>query len=294
MNGARLTSRTSEDRQESRQRRRLTACLAAFALFAVCAAMLLSIGGRAAAAGGRPPIMAYRGLGVWVDLYDSAYWNDPAAAISGMAARGVRTLYVETSNWHWPSDLNKPAALSEFIVQAHAHGMKVVAWYLPQLKDIAFDLRRCQAALEFRTADGQKFDSFGLDVEDSSVKPVSTRTDRLLTLSGQVRAAVGSRYPLSAIIPSPTGMTIHSTFWPNFPYKQLAAIYDVMVPMGYYTYHVHGSDKVYAETARNFTIVREQTGDPRIPIHVIGGMAGDSSMAEVQAYVRCVRQYAAA
>ena len=176
-------------------------------------------------------------------------------------------------------------------MQAHVHGMKVVAWYLPQLKDLAYDLRRCKAALDFRTADGQRFDSFGLDIEDSSVTPASARTTQLLTLSGELRAAVGAGYPLGAIIPSPTGMTIHASFWPDFPYKQLAAIYDVMVPMGYYTYHVHGYAKVFAETANNFTIIREQTGDPRIPIHVIGGAAANSSTAEVQAYVRCVREY---
>jgi hypothetical protein len=249
------------------------------------------MGGRATAAPARPPIMAYRGLGAWVDLFDSAAWKDPAGTIAGMAAHGVRTLYIETSNYKWPSDLNQPDALAQFITQAHAHGMQVVAWYLPQLKDLSYDLARCQAALQFRTTDGQRFDSFALDVEDSSVTPVGTRTSRLLTLSGRLRAAAGSRYPLGAIIPSPTGMTIHASFWPGFPYRQLAAIYDVMVPMGYYTYHVHGSAAVFAETSQNFTIIREQTGDPRIPIHMIGGLAGSSSMAEVQAFVRCVRQF---
>ena len=291
MNGVHPASAAPERSRRSRLGRRLAAGLAVLVLIVVCVSVVLDAGGRAIAAGGRPPIMAYRGLGAWVDLFDSTYWNDPAAAISGMTAHGVRTLYIETSNFHWPSDLNKPAALSEFIVQAHAHGMKVVAWYLPQLKDLAYDLRRCKAALDFRTADGQRFDSFGLDIEDSSVTPASARTTQLLTLSGELRAAVGAGYPLGAIIPSPTGMTIHASFWPDFPYKQLAAIYDVMVPMGYYTYHVHGYAKVFAETANNFTIIREQTGDPRIPIHVIGGAAANSSTAEVQAYVRCVREY---
>ena len=291
MNEARPASAAPEPLRRSRPRRRLAICLAALALLAVCASTLLGMGGRATAAGGRPPITAYRGLGVWVDLFDTAYWEDPAGAIAGMAAHGVRTLFIETSNFHWPSDLNQPDALSQFIIQAHAHGMKVVAWYLPQLKDLSYDLTRCKAALQFRTADGQRFDSFGLDIEDSSVTPVSTRTARLLTLSGQLRTAAGSHYPLGAIIPSPTGMTIHASFWPDFPYKQLAAIYDVMVPMGYYTYHVHGYADVMAETSQNFTIIRAQTGDPRIPIHIIGGVAGNSSMAEVQAFVRCVRQF---
>ena len=274
-------------------RGRLTASLAALALLAICASVLLVIDGQSAAATGRPSIMAYRGLGAWVDLYDASAWKDPTGTVAGMAARGVRTLFIETSNYHWPSDLNKADALSQFITQAHAHGMRVVAWYLPQLKDLGHDLARCRAAIDFRTADGQRFDSFSLDIEDSSVKPASTRSARLLTLSRRLRAFVGSGYALGAIIPSPTGMTIHASYWPNFPYKKLAAVYDVIVPMGYYTYHVHGYAKVFAETAQNFTIIREQTGSPRIPIHIIGGLAGDSSPTEVRAFVRCVRQYGA-
>ena len=169
--------------------------------------------------------------------------------------------------------------------------MKVVAWYLPQLKDLTFDLRRCTAAIEFRTTDGQRFDSFALDIEDSSVTPASARSAQLLKLSRQLRAVVGDGYPLGAIIPSPTGMTMNVSYWPGFPYRQLAAIYDVMVPMGYYTYHVQRYDDVFAETEQNVTTIREQTGDPRIPIHVIGGLAGDSTMADVQAFVHCVREY---
>jgi len=288
MNGARPAPAAPETAHTSRPHRRLTAALA---LLGVCAFALLSTGGRAAGASARPSIMAYRGLGAWVDLYDTASWNDPADIVAAMATHGVRTLFIETSNFHWPSDLSRPHALSQFITQAHAHGMEVVAWYLPRLKNLDHDLRRCKAALRFRTADGQRFDSFGLDIEDSSVTPVSTRSARLLTLSRRLRAIVGRRYPLGAIIPSPTGMTIHATFWPDFPYKKLAAIYDVMVPMGYYTYHVHGYAKVFKETSQNFTIIRRQTGDARIPIHIIGGLAGDSSKSEVQAFVRCVRQF---
>ena len=291
-NGASLVANAPHNAKRSeRARGRLTASLAALALLAICASVLIGIDGQSAAATSRPPIIAYRGLGAWVDLFDASAWNDPTGTVADMAARGVRTLFIETSNFHWPSDLNKADVLSQFISQAHAHGMRVVAWYLPQLKDLDHDLARCQAAIQFRTADGQSFDSFSLDIEDSSVKPASTRTARLLTLSNQLRAFVGSGYPLGAIIPSPTGMTIHASYWPDFPYEQLAAVYDVIVPMGYYTYHVHGYAKVFAETAQNFTIIREQTGNPRIPIHIIGGLAGNSSLTEVRAFVRCVRQY---
>ena len=258
------------------------------ALLAVCTATLAVAGPRPAAAG-PAPIIAYRGLGAWVDLYDS--WANPGAVVTSMAAHHVRTLYIETSNYSRPYAVNKPAAMAQFIIQAHAHGMRVVAWYLPQFKNIQFDLKRSLAAIRFRTPNNQKFDSFGLDIEDSSVAPASTRSARLVTLSKKIRAAVGKRYPLGAITPSPYGMTVvHPTYWPNFPFQKLAAIYDVMVPMGYYTYHGNSYAEAYRDTWQNFHIIRDKTGMPGIPIHIIGGLGESSSVNEVKAFVRCVRE----
>ena len=192
-----------------------------------------------------------------------------------MASHGVRTLYIETANYHNPASASmfKPAAVAVFIQQCHARKIKIVAWYLPGFKDLAKDYRRSMAAIDFRTSDGQKFDSFALDIEDSIVKPASTRSARLKTLSAKIRKAVGRRYPLGGIIPSPVGMKINSSYWPDFPYKNVAAVYDVIVPMGYYTYHGDGYAHAYNETRENVRIVREQTGRPTIPIHVIAGDA---------------------
>src|SRR5919206_2544310 len=43
-------------------------------------------------------VQPYRGLGTWVDIFDSSY-KHPGAAVRSMAAKGVRTLYLETSNY---------------------------------------------------------------------------------------------------------------------------------------------------------------------------------------------------
>ena len=146
------------------------------------------------AAAGSASVSAYRGLGTWVDMYDAAAWNDPAAAVADMALHGVRTLYIETANYHNPAtaSLFKPAALAVFIQECHARKMKIVAWYLPGFKDLDKDYKRSMAAIDFRTSDGQKFDSFALDIEDSHVKPASTRSARLKTLSARIREAVGN------------------------------------------------------------------------------------------------------
>ena len=260
------------------------------ALFVLAFVLILGAAAALPQAAAAASIGSYRGLGTWVDLYDAKAWDDPAAAVKDMDSHGVRTLYLETANYHWPSTLNRPAALGALIEQAHARGIKVVAWYLPGFKDPSKDYKRSMAAIKFRSASGQKFDSFTLDIEASIVKDVGVRNSRLRSLSRRIRAAVGSRYPLGACIPSPAGMAMHTSYWPNFPYKTLAGIYDVFVPMGYYTYHGDGYANAYRDTRDNIRIIREKTGKPNIPIHVIAGDAAKSSGSETTAYVRALRE----
>ena len=237
-----------------------------------------------------PSIEAYRGLGAWIDLFDAAAWKDPAAAVLDLHHHHVRTLFLETSNYSWPAKLNQPAALARFITACHARGMRIVAWYLPDFSLGSRDYSRSMAAVRFRTAGGQRFDSFGLDIEASMVKPVSGRNHRLIVLSQRLRNAVGPSYPLGAVIPSPVGMSTNATYWPVFPYARLAGLYDVMLPMGYYTYHGDGATPAYQETLTNIAIIRDQTGSAGIPIHIIGGLAASSSGDETQAFVRAARE----
>lgn len=76
------------------------------------------------AASAHPSLLAFRGLGVWIDIYDSAYWNDPQGAVATAAAHGVRTIYIETANYHTTVDkttqVYQPAQLGALIDAAHA------------------------------------------------------------------------------------------------------------------------------------------------------------------------------
>jgi hypothetical protein len=232
---------------------------------------------------------AYYGLGSWVDIYDDRAWNDPAAAVADMASHGVRTIYLETGNSRSNGELFKPAQLRQFISEAHAHDMKIVAWYLPDMTDLPKDFARIDAAIQLRTPDGQRFDSFALDIESGAVKTQQARNRTLMTLSRQIRGAVGPSYPLGAITPSPVGLSRKGSYWSRFPYSELAGIYDVFLPMGYYTYHGKGADLAYSDTVGNARIIRAQPGCSTIPIHMIGGEAEKSTAAEVAAFVRGAR-----
>jgi hypothetical protein len=211
--------------------------------------------------------------------------------VADMAAHGVRTLFLETSNYSQRRNVVNRPAVRRFIEAAHDRGMAVVAWYLPGFTDLRRDLRRSMAAIRFRTASGERFDSFGLDIEASIVDPPSRRTKRLLTLSRRIRARTGDGYPLGAIIPSPVGIELAGDYWPGFPYRKLDAIYNVFVPMGYFTYHVNGARKVHDETAENIRLLRAATGNPSVPVHLIGGIADRTSAAEAREFVRAVREH---
>jgi hypothetical protein len=237
-----------------------------------------------------PAYTMYRGLGSWVDIYDDAAWSDPAATVRDMAGHGVRTIYIETANSSSSSAFVYPGQLATFVREAHARKIKVVAWYLADMLDVESDWGRIKQAIEFTTSDGQKFDSFALDIESEKVADVGTRNSRLLDLSGRTRGLVGPEYPLGAIIPSPWAISTKSGYWPGFPYESLAKTYDVFVPMSYYTYHGSGGPAAYADTMANVRILREQPGCAKTPIHLIGGVAENSSDTEVREFVRAARE----
>jgi hypothetical protein len=241
----------------------------------------------ASGAAGRPS--AYAGLGTWLDIYATASWAHPQREVAAMARDGARTLYLQTGNYEQSVDLVRPGKLGRFIDAAHAAGMRVVAWYLPSFADPAQDTRRALAAIRFRSANGERFDSFALDIEASLVHPVPLRSRRLLGLSARLRAAVGRGYALGAIIPSPVGMRRHPAYWPSFPYRPLARLYDVFLPMAYATdAGIRGLQATRAYNAADIAIIRHRTGKPHVPIHLIGGLANAMGAGETAGFMHAV------
>src|SRR2546423_5767875 len=96
-------------------------------------------------------------------------------------------------------------------------------------------MRRLPAVRDFR-AEGQGFDGIGLDIEWTKDAPdPALRSARLIELSHRLRAAVGSA-ALSAIpLPPVLIETINPKYWPGFPWRELAPLYDVWMPMSYWT-----------------------------------------------------------
>jgi len=81
--------------------------------------------------------------------------------------------------------------------------------------------------------------------------------------------------------------------WDAYPFRELRRYYDVFVPMSYHTYRLHGEGEVYDYTARATSTLRDWVGDAGVPIHVIGGLAGDSGYDETRGFARAVRDSSA-
>jgi hypothetical protein len=262
------------------ERRRRLGVGCALALL-VAAAVLAAAARPALAASPRAPV-PFHGLGAWVDIFDRHAFAHPRATAIRLARRGVRTLYVETSNSYQPRPIAHPVGLGRMLDAAHRRGLRVVGWYLPSLRSLDLDRFRLATAIRFRSPAGGRFDALAIDIEDSSVRRVERRNRRLRMLLGQIRGWLPGR-PLGAIIPSPRGMQLARHYWPGFPYGSVLAKSDAVLPMDYFTYRVHGPAAVARYTARNVALLRNR--DPGAVIHLIGGIAGDASRAEVRAFV---------
>lgn len=237
----------------------------------------------------------FSGLGTWVDVFD----YDPAHTggrptvspddVNRMAGVGVRTLYLQAARSEDPAapgDLVDPGLLSGFLQRAHAKGMRVVAWYLPHLGDVGDDLRHLQAISGF-SAKGQHFDGIGLDVEwRDGVPDAGSRSANLVELSARLRRA--TRLTLGAIVMPPVVTdVINPGFWPGFPWRGLRPLFDAWLPMSYWTERSPDSPyrDAYRYSADNVRLLRQDLGDAKAPVHVIGGIGDASTIADYQRFV---------
>lgn len=229
-----------------------------------------------------PSLEPYTGLGAWVSLYDKPAWRDPDGTVARLAARHVHTLFLETSNYRARDDVVRPALVAEFLDAAHAAELQVVAWYLPSFLSAAGALRRALASVEFETPAGNRFDSFALDVEATSVRSVPRRNARAVALAARVRRAMPPDEALGAITIAPIGNS--PSYWPGYPYRGLAASVDVLLPMAYFTARAKDAAGVRDYSAATTRTVRALAGDPLVPVHLVGGVAARASTAEVRAF----------
>ena len=204
----------------------------------------------------------FAGTGLWVDIYDETI-KDPQFVVDEAVAHGIQTIYVETSNYHSPADVMYPDQIREMISLAHANSIKVVPWYLPGYRNIALDRRRFTAAVNVGGAD--PIDGLGVDIEADIVRNRQLRANRAAAMVQWLRATYPD-LPMAGIVPRDA-----LAWWRIFPYATIRANTDAMLPMCYTSRYLTPAQTT-AMAAACVTTIREQTGDPAAPVHVIAGV----------------------
>lgn len=235
-------------------------------------------------------IAPYAGLGTWVDVYDWSHYKDTVPTVGPdqvdqMAAEGVQTLFIQTAKHDTPDMISERELLEPIIARAHARGMRVVAWYLPTLEDVDNDLNRLVASANLDV------DGLAVDIESRKVADANDRSARLIDLSRRLREALPGR-AIGAIVMPPVQMEVVNTdFWPNFPWREIAPFYDVWQTMGYWTDRKQSSGyrDPYVYTDENLRRLRNNLGDPTVPVSPVGGV-GAIGNGDIEAFLRAAAE----
>jgi len=257
------------------------------ALVVLALAVVVALSSAAAPAAPRADAAVFGGLGTWIDIYDGPLFATPERTAARIANRGVKVVWVETANDRAPADVMRPAQLGRLVDGLHARGIRVIAWYLPGHVNQALDVRRSLAMLRFRTATGQMFDGVALDIESTRLRNVPLRSRRAVALAQRLRQEAGDT-PLAIVPFNPRGLERRPSTWPRFPWAELAATSDAFAPMAYTGGALKGFDATYGYVTRAIRLLRAQTGNPDVPIHVAGGVADRMGAEELAGFVAAV------
>jgi hypothetical protein len=241
----------------------------------VLAALLVALGTQRTPAHASLDSDPYSGLGAWVSLF-TPEWADPQAAIAALSENGVRTLYIETGRSNTRAAIARPQQTAEFVADAHAVGMQVVAWYYPTFVLTQLDIARTLQTARFRTPDGQGFDGVAIDIEDASVRNVARRNARLLAYTRAITQAIPDE-AWGAITYPPVGLDLSPHAWPGFPWAAVGRAYSAILPMAYWRprFHTPASAAWYA--AGNLAALSVLTGRDDLEVHLVGSAGGGAA-----------------
>jgi hypothetical protein len=240
----------------------------------------------------------YAGLGAWVDVFDyaPAYQGDGGEPslnvddVDDMARRGVRTLYLQATRWDEdsPQGIVDEDLIGALLARAHDRGLRVVGWYLPKFDDVQRDVQRTLQIRDFRH-DGQQFDGIAVDIEyTSGVGDPVKRNRNLVWYSRELRRQVGD-LPVAAVVLTAVHLeVVNPRFWPDFPYRDLAELYDIWMPMAYWTTREEPYADGYNYAKESVDRLRADLGKPDAPVAPVGGIADEMTNEQVREFVQAL------
>ena len=166
------------------------------------------------------------GKGMWIWRPEDTEGGNVAAIVARARAAGLSHVFVRTGSTF--DGFYAQAFLDRLLPAAHAAGLRVFGWDMPYLDNADQDVARAVRAITYTAPGGNRLDGFTADIEVGDGQNVHPAT--VATYGLHLRRAVGAAYPLIACFPRPTPAMASRAF----PYAQLAASFDALVPMVYW------------------------------------------------------------
>ncbi len=249
-----------------------------------------------------PTASVYEGLGAWIDVFDYApAYHRPRDGrllvpedIDGLADRGVRTLFLQAARLdpRSPQGIVDATLVGRFLRRSHERGLRVVGWYLPKFADVETDLANLRLTRDF-DVDGHRFDGVGVDIEfRRDVQDHGERSRRLVELSQRFRQETPGNALAAIVYPPVLLEAVYPRHWPDFPWAELAGIYDAWLPMAYWSETTAGSGyrDAYRYTTDSVRSLRARLGLPSAAVHPVGGVADVSSVADYEGFIRAAQE----
>ena len=244
------------------------------------------------------PAVALRYLGAWVDTFDYSALT-PATVVADLKAHEVRTLYLATARYDSATDILFPSDVADWLAAAHAAGLRVVGWYVPDYADLTRDVRRTLAVANYVSPAGHRFDAVGIDIEYPLNVPDANAWNQAVA-NHLARVRAWTSRPIAAIVLPPVLMRDwpDPNRWATFPWAAVGRYASAVAPMSYWTSYTPANRCAagdlqycaYQYTRDNVLLSRQLTG---LPVHVIGGVGDTAAVSEVSDYVRAARATAA-
>lgn len=219
-------------------------------------------------------VVALRGAGTWIDVYDWApsYTKRPGVSTETMKAikaSGVSTVFIQASRSERSSLLVDASTLRGLVAAAKAQDLWVVLWYLPAYR--SSDIARIDAMMSLAP------DGIALDLE-SRKAPTQQQVLDLLT---KAREVIAAPTPLIATVYPPDGTKVTGrTTWPSFPWTKASALVDVWALMAYWRESSTFSPAPDEYVARSLTSLQKQLPQEAL-LHLIGGIRTTPAQARM-------------
>ncbi|MGK2958590.1 MAG: peptidoglycan-binding protein [Acidimicrobiales bacterium] len=193
------------------------------------------------------------GKGMWLYLPERVEGGNVDALVARATSVGLTHIYVRMGSSR--SGFYAGPYLDQLLGKAHAAGIRVYGWDFPYLENINVDIDRALSAMLHTTPDGHRIDGFAPDIETTS-EGTNLSAETAGAYSEQLRAAVGTGYPLIAVVPRPS-----SYMKVIFPYQAIIPHYDAVAPMVYWLNRQPETDAGSA-----VAYFRDLFGKPVIPV----------------------------